>query len=75
MFRRVRLCQDCEQTFVTAEVDEDFLDELVELRNALSEIKGHAEQYSKESAAASKSLDRLSKSLSVLKALKVYKEA
>jgi hypothetical protein len=74
-FRRARRCQDCEETFVTAEVDEDFLGELVELRNALAQIKENAEQYSRESAAASKSLDRLSKSLSILKALKAYQEA
>jgi hypothetical protein len=71
-FRRGRLCKDCGNKFITAEVDEDFLDELVELRNALSDIKRNAEQYATESASASKSLDRLSKSLAVLRALKMY---
>lgn len=74
-FRRARQCQNCNETFVTAEVDEDFLDELVDLRNALADIKRHAEQYSRESVAASKSLDKLSKSLAVLRALKIYQAA
>ncbi|BET26682.1 hypothetical protein RGQ30_21830 [Limnobacter thiooxidans] len=50
------------------------MDELVELRNALKDIKKNAEAYSIESANASSSLAKLSESLSVLKALKFYKE-
>jgi len=72
-FRRVRKCQSCGESFISAEVNEDFLTELVEPRSALSDIKANAEQYSKESASAAKSLAKLSKSLSVLKALKLYK--
>ena len=35
IFRRCRFCLTCEQTFLTAEVDEDLLNELVQLREAL----------------------------------------
>lgn len=72
-FRRGLVCQSCSLEWLSAEVPEKFLDELVELRNALRDIKLNAEVYIKESAKASKSLGRLSESLSVLRALKVYK--
>jgi hypothetical protein len=74
-FRRGRECQTCHDRFITAEMDEEFLDELVELRDALADIKSHAEQYIEESSAASKTLKKLGKSLSVLKALQLYKKA
>ena len=67
-FRRERFCNDCSNIFVTAEVNENFLTELVSLRSDLSKIKVNAEQYLKESVSASKSLKKLSKSLSVLRA-------
>ncbi|MEF8732491.1 MAG: hypothetical protein V5B40_11460 [Candidatus Accumulibacter meliphilus] len=73
-FRRGLVCQTCQHQWPSAEIPEQFLDELVELRNALKDIKQNAEAYSKESANASASLAKLSESLSVLKALKVYKE-
>lgn len=72
-FQRGRECLSCGHEFVTAEVNIDFLEELVELRGALSTIKENAEAYVKESSAASQSLSKLSESLSVLRALKVYK--
>ncbi len=65
----------CRRTFTTAEVDEEFLDELCELRDALSEIKENAERYVVESESASKSLLSLSKSLDVLRALTIYRTA
>ena len=71
-FRRVRKCLECEEIFVTAEIDQDFLDELVQLRSALGDIKLNAEQYLEESTAASNSLQKLAISLSVLKALSLY---
>lgn len=74
-FRRGRICQTCGHQFLTAEVNEQFLDELVELRDALREIKSNAEAYVKQSSAAAKSLAKLSQSLSVLRALKIYKNA
>lgn len=73
-FRRGLVCQACDDTWLTAEVHEDFLDELVELRDALKVIKDNAEQYIKESDKASASLKSLSGALGVLRALKVYKE-
>lgn len=63
----------CGHEFVSAKVDLDLLEELVELRNALSALKSNAETYVKESAAASESLSKLSESLTMLRALKVYK--
>lgn len=72
-FQRGRECLSCGHEFVTAEVDIEFLEELVELRGALSTIKVNAEAYVKESSAASQSLSKLSESLSVLRALKGYK--
>lgn len=74
-FQRGRECLSCGHEFVSAEVDLAFLEELIELRNALSSIKGNAEAYVKESSAASESLAKLSESLEVLRALKVYKRA
>jgi transcriptional regulator NrdR family protein len=71
-FRRVRKCLECENVFITAELDQDFLEELVQLRSALGDIKLNAEQYLKESMAASKTLQKLAVSLSVLKALSLY---
>jgi hypothetical protein len=56
-------------------VEEDFVDELVELRDALAEIKSNAEAYVKQSKAAGKSLAKLTSALEVLRALKVYKKA
>jgi hypothetical protein len=72
-FQRGRECLSCHHNFITAEVDYDFLVELVELRDALGLIKSNAETYIQESTAASQSLSKLSESLSVLRALKVYK--
>ena len=74
-FQRGRECLSCGNEFVSAEVDLGFLEELVELRGALSAIKSNAEPYMSESAAASVSLAKLSESLGVLRALKVYKSA
>lgn len=74
-FRRGRICQECGHEFVTAEIQEDFLEELVDLRNALSDIKENAEAYIKESSKASRSLEKLSSALSVLRALRIYKNA
>ena len=73
-FRRVRQCLDCNNVFISAEVNETFLDELVELRSALGKIKLNAERYMRESTAASASLSKLSKSLEVLRALNLYKQ-
>ena len=73
-FRRGLICQKCGTEWFTAEVEEKFLNELVELRDALSQIKQHAEAYVKESEKAGQSLTKLSASLSVLRALKIYKK-
>jgi phosphoketolase len=68
------ICKKCGSKWLTAELPEKFLDELVELRDALKEIKQNAESYMKESKKAATSLEKLSASLSVLRALKAYRE-
>lgn len=73
-FQRGRECLTCKHRFLTGEIDLEFLFELVRLRNALSDIKIHAERYSSESAKAASSLKKLSASLRVLKALDMYKD-
>jgi hypothetical protein len=73
-FQRGRECLECGHEFVTGEVRLSFLNELTELRDALADLKKHAEQYSEESQQASKTLTKLSKSLGALKALKMYQD-
>jgi uncharacterized coiled-coil DUF342 family protein len=74
-FRRGRICQKCENEFFTAEVDEQFVDELCELRDALKELRTNADEYANQSSVASKSLSKLTKSLSALRALALYQDA
>jgi|SRR5882672_5449183 len=74
-FQRGRRCLTCGNEFLTGEAPLKFLFELVELRDALGEIKAHAEQYIVESEKAADSLGQLTKSLGVLRALRLYKEA
>ena len=73
-FRRGLECQECFHSWPSAELPESYITELVELRDALHDIKANAEKYSKEAESAAKSLEELRKSLSVLKALEAYKE-
>ena len=73
-FQRGRRCLACGHEFVTTEVHIDFLQELMELRIALGDIKRHAERYSRESEAAAEALSELSQSLSVLGTLRIYQE-
>ncbi len=73
-FRRGLICRHCNHRWLSAEVPEDFVDELVELREALKDIKVNAEEYIREAGKASRSLERLGKSLSVLRALRIYSE-
>ena len=74
-FQRGRLCLACGYTFVTTECAEQLLLELMQLRNALSDVRSNAESYILESKKASESLAELHKSLSVLKALKLYTDS
>lgn len=74
-FRRGRNCGRCGHRFVTAEVAEHFLDELVELRDALADVKHNAEAYMGQSAEASATLVKLTTALDVLRALKVYEQS
>lgn len=73
-FRRGRRCLTCRNAFLSAEMREDFVEELVELRDALAAIKKDAEQYIKDSEKTSQSLDGLTTSLGKLRALKIYKK-
>lgn len=73
-FQRGRQCLSCGHRFITGEMAREFLYELVELRDALADLKKHAETYASESEKASKSLQELTRSLSVLRALDIYKK-
>lgn len=74
-FRRGRKCNECKQSFLTAEIGESFLDELVELRDALKVLKANAETYIEQSKDATESLQKLTQALEVLQALKLYKKS
>ena len=73
-FRRGRECLTCSTQFITAEIDEDFLEELVQLRDALGNIKVNARKYIQQANKASATLSKLADSLDVLKALDLYKQ-
>lgn len=74
-FRRGRRCQTCMRAWLSVEILESQLDELVELREALADLKANAEDYIEQSDAAADSLTQLKESLDVLRALKVYRDA
>ncbi len=74
-FRRGRECKGCGFKFKTSEIDEKFIEELVELRDALGNIKRNAEQYVIEAEKASTSLDEFTNSLELLRALDIYKQS
>lgn len=74
-FRRGRECLVCGHQFLTSEVQEAFLDELVELRDALGDLKRNAERYIEASVEAEASLRDLTESLQVLRALDIYRES
>lgn len=73
-FRRGRVCLTCQHKFLSAEAREDFLTELVELRDALSVIKRDAEQYVADSIRTANTLTNLNESLDKLRALKIYQK-
>ena len=73
-FRRGRRCLTCRKSFLSAELREDFVEELVELRDALATIKKDAEQYIEDSEKTSESLTSLNASLGKLRALKLYQK-
>ena len=70
-FQRGRVCQSCGHNFLTIECSKEFILELIELRDTVSGIKSNAESYISESGKASKSLEKLNKSLSDLEALEI----
>ncbi len=74
-FRRALKCQSCYHKFLTAEVDEGFLGELVTLRHRLKAIKFDAEAYVEQAADASTALAKLTESLGKLRALSEYRAA
>jgi len=73
-YRRGRRCQNCDHGFLTAETREDFIDELVELRDTLAAIKNNIEQYITDSAKTTDSLNDLNVSLGKLRALEIYQK-
>lgn len=73
-FRRGRVCLTCNTSFLTAEMREDFITELTDLRDALGRIKQNAEKYIDQADVASESLKDLTSSLDDLRALRIYKK-
>ena len=71
-FRRGRHCLTCGHEWLTAELPEELVDELVELRKALADVKRHAETYVTQAKSAASALDDLTDSLAILRALDVY---
>lgn len=69
LFRRFRRCEVCNNSFETAEIEEKFLRELVDLRTALADLKLNATAYQVDAKKAAERLKKLSKSLGMLKAL------
>jgi len=69
-FRRGLTCTACGNRWLTAELPETYLDELVELRNSMAQLKKLAASFVADSTAASKSLKQLEAALSSLAALK-----
>ena len=74
-FRRGRECLTCDDQFLTAEVNEGFLTELVRLRDALKLIKANTEKYLSQAADAEDALLKLKASLGKLRALDSYESA
>lgn len=74
-FRRARRCRECNEEWLTVEIPEEFLDELIQLRGALADLKAHAEEYIAQSEGAAKALRDLSRSLAVLRGLEPYASA
>ena len=71
-FRRGRICQKCGHQFLTAEASNEFLTELIELRDHLGEVKKHVENYIEKSRSTMASIAGLSMTLGKLRALDVY---
>lgn len=72
--RRGQVCGECGYEWLSAEVPEEFVNESVELRDALNDIKGNAEAYVAESKKAAARLENLTDSRRVIRALKIYKD-
>ena len=71
-FRRGRECATCGKRFLTAEVNEQLIEELVDLRDEVSILKKNAARYVTELTAARSSLEQVSQSVSVLTAVGAY---
>ncbi len=68
-FRRFRRCVEYGHDFETVEMEVKFLDELVKLRTSLAGIKLNAAAYEEDAKKTAETLDKLSTSLAVSKAL------
>jgi transcriptional regulator NrdR family protein len=65
-YRRVRICDSCGDFFTTAEIEEEFLTELVRLRRNVSELRGKIETHKIAAATATQALDELTSAIGAL---------
>jgi len=73
-FRRGRECQECADTRLSSEIREDSWRGLIEVRDALGDLKKDAERYVEASQDVSDALDELTESLEVLRALRLHQQ-
>jgi hypothetical protein len=65
-FSRVRKCRYCEETFVTAELEDSFVSELVSLRNDVARMRDELELYEAIAQAANEAIGKLSAAIEKL---------
>ena len=67
-------CQECADTWLTSQIREHLLRELIELRDALGDLKQSAVKCMAASQSASAALGGLTESLAALRAQRLYKQ-
>ena len=59
--RRLRLCEECGQGFLTGELHEDLIDELAEIRDSLEKVIAAVDGYKAIQQEARKALSKLTR--------------
>ena len=68
-FERLRVCENCDYEFFTAELPRNLVHELSQLRDSLKELKKNAAEYEAEAKKAATKLRKFGKSLAAFKVL------